>query len=116
MMFVDLKKVRIYLRPGVTDMRKSINGLSVMIRESMYFDPASGDIYMFLNRKRNILKMLYWDRNGFCLWHKRLEQHKFPWSKVDAPSRMVTLEELQWLLEGIDFFKKHEDLIFSNIG
>ena len=68
--------VRVYLATGVTDMRKSINTLSILVAEQMDLDPLSGHLFAFCNRKRDTLKILYWDRNGFCLWHKRLEQHR----------------------------------------
>jgi hypothetical protein len=67
-MQIDWKTVRIFIRPGVTDMRKQINGLSVITEEQMLQDPLNGHLYMFCNRNRRLLKVLYWDRNGFCLW------------------------------------------------
>lgn len=78
MMFVNISAVTIYVRPGVTDMRKAINGLSMIASEQMEADPLSGSLFLFCNRYRRILKCLYWDRNGFCLWHKRLERDRFP--------------------------------------
>ena len=115
-MFIDPTKVKIYLKPGATDMRKSINGLSIMIQEAMASEPMSGDLYLFLNRRRNILKMLYWDKNGFCLWQKRLEKDKFPWTRQESPSREITDQELEWLLDGVNFFQRHEKLTFSQIA
>ena len=70
--------LRIFLAPGYTDMRKSINGLSVLVDE-YDLDPFSGNLFAFCNRRRDKLKILYWDYNGFCLWYKRLEQHCFRW-------------------------------------
>ena len=71
--------IRVYLALGSTDMRKAINGLSVLVEQAMGLNPFSGDLFVFCNRARNIIKILYWDENGFCLWHKRLEEHRFPW-------------------------------------
>ena len=62
---------RVYLAVGTTDMRKQINGLSILVQETMELDPFSGSVYVFCNRQRSIVKALYWDRNGFCLWQKR---------------------------------------------
>ena len=76
-MIVDFSKVRIYIKPGATDMRKQINGLSIIVEEELKMDIFRGNMYMFCNRNRRILKILYWDRNGFCLWLKRLEKDKF---------------------------------------
>jgi len=68
-------RIRVYLALGATDMRKAINGLSVLVEQAMDLDPFSGDLFVFCNRRHTILKILYWDANGFCLWHKRLEEH-----------------------------------------
>jgi transposase len=70
---------RVYLVLGNTDMRKAINGLSILVESHLQLDPFSGHLFVFCNRRRNILKILYWDRNGFCLWQKRLEKHDFKW-------------------------------------
>ena len=67
-MTVDLSKVNVYVRPGPTDMRKQINGLAVLVEESMGGEPMSGNLYLFCNRRRTHLKILYWDANGFALW------------------------------------------------
>ena len=83
--------VRVYLATGVTDMRKSINTLSIL----------SGHLFGFCNRKRDTLKILYWDRNGFCLWHKRLERDRFRWPQNDVEVQMIGSRELRWLLDGL---------------
>ncbi len=116
LMFVDLTKLQIYLHPEATDMRKSINGLSLIVQEVMNSEAGNGNLYLFLNGKRNIIKILYWETNGFCLWQKRLEKHKFPWPKTGETSYKINLSELKWLLEGVDFFNKHTQVTFSKIG
>jgi len=68
--------LKVFLAPGFTDMRKSINGLSILV-DYLELDPFSGNIFVFCNRRQTMLKILYWERNGFCLWHKRLERHRF---------------------------------------
>ena len=72
-MFPDFSQIRIFLRPGNTDMRKAINSLTVLVSEDMQGDPLSGSLYLFCNKQRKNMKVLYWDRNGFCLWQKKLE-------------------------------------------
>ena len=67
MIISDIDQVRVYVRPGVTDMRKAINGLSIIVTEQMELDPLSGSLFLFCNRYRRILKGLLWDRNGFWL-------------------------------------------------
>lgn len=100
MIFIE-SGVRVFLATGVTDMRKSIDTLSVLVAERMALDPLSGHLFGFCNRKRDTVKILYWDRNGFCLWHKRLEQERFRWPKNDAEVRMIGPRELRWLLDGL---------------
>lgn len=64
-------QTKVYLAVGNTDMRKSINGLSILVEEYLEMNPFSGHLFAFCNRRRNMIKILYWDRNGFCLWHNR---------------------------------------------
>ena len=81
-MFSPAHPMRVYIATGTTDMRKSINGLSILVADQLELDPLSGHIFAFCNRKRDIIKILYWDRNGFCLWQKRLEKHQFQWPET----------------------------------
>ena len=64
-MIIDFEKVAIYVKPGRTDMRKQINGLSVIVQEELKMDPFCGSLFLFCNKNRRLLKALYWDRNGF---------------------------------------------------
>lgn len=93
--------VQVYLATGVTDMRKSINGLSLLVADQLELNPLSGHLFCFCNRRRDIVKVLYWDRNGFCLWHKRLEKDRFRWP--DNEQEVIALQgrELAWLLDGL---------------
>ena len=115
-MFFDVSTVAIYVRPGVTDMRKAINGLSVIAAEQMGADPLSGNLFLFCNRYRRIMKALYWDRNGFCLWQKRLERDRFPWPKSEEAARRIDAEQLRMLLEGIDFWHAHRRLEYRSVS
>jgi len=114
-MIPDLHTSEIYIKPGVTDMRKQINTLSVYVVEEMKKESLSGDIYVFCSRDRSLIKALYWERNGFCLWQKRLEKDKFPWPKTESEARKITREELMMLLSGIDFFKAHQSIHYSAV-
>jgi transposase len=109
--------VKVYLAVGNTDMRKSIDGLSIMVSQSLEFDPFSGHLFAFSNRSRTTVKVLYWDRSGFCLWQKRLEKDRFRWP--ESVEDVVELEqrELQWLLEGLDVRQKkaHDRLHYSTV-
>ena len=73
-MILDFSRYRFFVRPGVTDLRKAINGLTVLVQNEMKNDPFSKSLFLFCNRQRKLLKIVYWDVNGFCLWQKRLEK------------------------------------------
>ena len=87
----DLSRVAVYVRPGATDMRKAVNGLSIIVAEQMESDPLCGALYMFCNRERRILKGLWWDRNGYCLLYKRLHRALFR-LPGDAPRVGATMQ------------------------
>jgi transposase len=92
---------RIYLATGGTDMRKAINGLSILVEDRLRLDPFSGHLFAFCNRCRNMVRILYWDRNGFCLWHKRLEKQFFTWPDSVDQTIELDIRQLRWLLEGL---------------
>ena len=114
-MIFDLSKVKVFIRPGHTDLRKATNGLTVIVQEGMGQDPFSGSVYMFCNRDRTLLKAVYWDKSGFWLSQKRLEKEKFPWPGTAEAARELNVEELKMLLAGIDFFKAHKTLNYKNV-
>jgi transposase len=93
----------IYLHLEAVDFRKSINGLVVVVEQQLELSPLSDALFIFSNKKRDKLKILYWDRTGFALWYKRLEKHRFKWPSDNALSRLVLSEQqLNWLLDGYD--------------
>jgi len=114
-MLLSSVQTKVYLAIGNTDMRKAINGLSILVQESMELDPFSGHLFVFCNRKRNILKILYWDRNGFCLWSKRLEKHFFRWPESSEEVMKIDQRELMWLVDGLEINqqKAHGRLSYS---
>ena len=107
---------RVYLAIGSTDMRKAINGLSIIVEQAMDLNPFSGDLFVFCNRRRNIIKILYWDRNGFCLWHKRLEEHRFKWPQSEQEVMTIDRHQLQWLLYGLDIADAHKQLYYQAVS
>lgn len=115
-MRINWNNVRIFIKPGITDMRKQINGLAVISTQEMKQDPLSGHLYMFCGRDRRVLKVLYWEKNGFCLWQKRLEKHRFPWPRTEDEVQEISEQQLTMLLSGIDFFNAHTALTFSRIS
>jgi transposase len=100
-MFPAFPGVRVYLATGVTDLRKSIDGLSMLVADYLDLDVFSGHLFAFCNRKRDMVKVLYWDRNGFCLWHKRLEKDRFVWPETEHDVLSIEARELSWLVEGL---------------
>ena len=76
----------------------------------------SANLFLFCSRNRKHLKILYWDRNGFCLWWKRLEKARFPWPKNKEEVRQLTYNELSFLLDGIDFFHPHKTLYYKKVS
>jgi len=109
-MFIDWQRVKVFVRPGATDMRKQINGLAALSQGEMNGEPLSGHLYVFSNQERRLLKVLYWDRNGFAMWQKRLERDKFPWPRSEEAAREISVEQLRMLLAGIDFWNAHQAL------
>ncbi|MEX0707541.1 MAG: IS66 family insertion sequence element accessory protein TnpB [Woeseia sp.] len=105
-MFFPEDQVRVWLYTQATDMRKSFDGLSALVKEKLAADPLSGQIFVFINRKGNYLKALYFDRTGYALWAKRLEQGRFHYRRdntaVADNKRALNMTELKCILEGID--------------
>jgi transposase len=97
-------------------MRKQYNGLAHLVQSSMGRDVFDGSLYVFCNKSKNTLKVLYWDNNGFCVWAKRLERHRFPWPKDHAEARAIDAEYFLLLLKGIDIFSEHPKLEFFNVS
>ena len=115
-MIPDLSTIQIYVKPGVTDMRKQVNGLSIITAEEMMMNPGSGSLFIFCSRDRKLLKCIYWDRNGFCLWQKRLEKGKYPWPDTEEEAREITNHELKMLLDGIDFWHAHQAIQYEEMA
>jgi len=111
-------EVDVYLCREFVDMRKSINGLSILVEQALGLDPFARRLFVFCNRKRDKLKILYWERTGFVLWYKRLEKDRFAWPLSGAEEVVsLTGRELNWLLDGIDVFalKPHEEISFETV-
>ena len=109
----------IYLCRDPVDFRKSISGLSAVVEQELGMELFGGALYLFTNRDRNRIKALYWDRNGFCLWYKRLEEDRFKWPKKTSVGVAHTMSprELEWLLEGYDLWaqKPHKTLQYQTV-
>ena len=97
-------RVRVLLCTSRTDMRKGFDTLATLVRDGLGYDPLSGHLFLFVGRRRDRLKILYWDGDGFALWYKRLEKGTFrmPATKEGVASVELKASELAMLLEGID--------------
>lgn len=109
---------QVHLCRAPIDFRKSINGLSVLVEQELGLDPFGQALYVFINRQRTKLKVLYWHRNGFCLWMKRLEAEKFAWPGERVGVEQISTQQLEWLLEGFDLWRHalHQTLHYSSVS
>lgn len=108
----------IYIHPNFVDFRKGIFSLSMLIQSEFGHNPFDESLYLFTNKKRNSIKAIYWDKTGFAMWQKLLEKEKFPWPRNKEHNVYnITIEQLNFLLSGIDFLKlkKHEYLHYSKL-
>lgn len=94
--------VRIYLCREATDMRRSFDGLAMMVQCIIQQDPLSGHVFVFRNRRGNMLKLLYWDRDGYAIWYKRLEKGRFSWPDHLGDQAAIDYRSLSMILEGIE--------------
>ena len=97
--------VKVHLALGVSDMRKGIHGLAALVQETLKQDPFSGHLFAFRGKNASLLKILFWDVNGLCLFTKRLDSGQFTWPRISEQGATVTLSaaQLAMLIEGIDW-------------
>lgn len=116
-MMIQWSEVDIYLSKDAIDMRKAINGLVVLVIDALGKMPTEQGVYVFYNKERDKVKCLWWDKNGFVMYYKRLEKGRYKIPK-NLPSTGLSLNknELSWLLAGLDFhlMKENADLDFSD--
>ena len=109
--------LKVYLHREPIDFRLNINGLALLVEKALGLDPFAACVYVFSNRRRNRVKILGWDRNGFWLLLKRLEQDRFIWPVADVVPTL-TVEQLHWLLEGIDIgvVQRHPQRLYERVA
>ena len=123
-LFVDPLAVYLHREPTLSaawpiDFRVGIDGLAQRVEQAMGLSPLTGALFMFTNRRRDRVKILYWDETGFALWFKRLEAARFAWPrKVSDPVLALTEDQLQWLLAGYDItlMKPHPALVYQRVS
>jgi transposase len=101
-MFFPEGNTRVFVHERPVDMRRSFTGLTALVKHVLQEDPLSGSLFVFINRRGNYLKALYWDRTGYCLWAKRLERGSFVRRHAGATKRLMSYVELKLMLEGIE--------------
>ncbi len=115
-MIRPIDTIRVSLCRDPVDFRKQALGLSVLVQEELELDPFSSHLFAFCNRRRDHVKLLLWERNGFVLWQKKLQKDRFPWPRdLEANIVELTGRELNWLLDGMDVFamKPHGELSYD---
>ena len=106
----------VYAYRDVVDFRKSINGLVTIVEQEMALSPFSDALFVFCNKARDKVKVVYWDRSGFCLWYKRLEKDRFKWPRKGQNSIMsLSEDQWYWLLSGYDI-EGHQSIQFASVS
>lgn len=111
--------LRVYLCREPVDMRKQIDGLALLVQEAMALDPFEEAVFVFGNRQRDKVKILFWERNGFVVWYKRLERERFKWpDRLEKETVTLSGQELNWLLDGYDInlMQPHKVLNYQSVG
>ena len=101
---------RVFIACGYTDLRRGIDGLASLVQSQFQLDPFTNTLFLFCGRRRDRIKALYWEGNGFVLLYKRLESGSFQWPRSEAEARELTSQQYRWLMEGlqIDQPKAHK--------
>jgi len=107
-MFFPEDRVRVWLYAKPTDMRKQFDGLAALARNQLQEDPMSGHLFVFINRRRTYMKVLYFDRGGYCLWCKRLEQGQFNYNANRGEKQALSWTDLKLLLDGVEVQKSRQ--------
>jgi transposase len=107
----------IFIHKSPVDFRQGIHGLCVIVSAEMKLDLKSSSLFIFTNKPRTHLKILYFDKSGFALWLKRLEQSKFPWPKLDEQNDIISIsaEDLGFILDGVNIWSRFKEVHFENI-
>jgi transposase len=98
--------IRIFIACGHTDMRKSIDGLAAIVSQTYKLDPFQNALFLFCGKRRDRIKALYWEGDGFLLLYKRLENGSFQWPRTSAETREITSQQYRWLVEGLSIDQK----------
>ena len=97
----------IYIACGYTDLRRGIDGLAGIVEREVHLDPFSDSLFLFCGRRRDRIKALYWEGDGFVLLYKRLEQGVFQWPRNEGEAKALTPQQYRWLMEGLKVEQPH---------
>lgn len=92
---------KVYIACGYTDLRKGIDGLAMLVRQEFDLDPFTNTLFLFCGRRRDRIKGLYWEGNGFVLVYKRLEEGIYQWPRSKSEAKQITSQQYRWLMEGL---------------
>ena len=98
---------RIYIACGYTDLRRGIDGLAEIVEREFQLDPFSDSLFLFCGRRKDRIKALYWEGDGFVLLYKRLEQGSFQWPRNEGEVKALTPQQYRWLMEGLKVEQPH---------
>ena len=117
MILNNIPAENVMIAVGYTDMRLSIDGLAAIIKQVFKLEPCSRNLYIFCGRRSDRIKALWWENDGFALIYKRLERGRLQWPRTTSEIRMITPQQLRWLLEGLSIeqpkaVKKVDNLLF----
>ena len=119
-MIGDTSHLKVYLALGITDMRKSIDGLAMIVSEVLALNPMSESLFVFCNRGQDKLKILHWQNNGFWLYYRRLEKGRFNWPQLSHAGAAMTISrrQLNWLLDGLPIHQKkaHASIQYQSVA
>lgn len=93
---------KVYIACGYTDLRRGIDGLASMVQQQFQLDPFTNTLFLFCGRRRDRIKALYWEGDGFLLLYKRLESGRFQWPRSEAEAKLLTPQQYRWLTEGLN--------------
>ncbi len=105
-MLKDFQPTKVFIACGYTDLRRGIDGLASMVHSQFNLDPYTNTLFLFCGRKRDRIKALYWEGDGFLMLYKRLEESVFQWPKNNEEMKQLTPQQFRWLMEGLSIEQK----------
>lgn len=111
-----LRADKVYIACGFTDMRKGVDGLISIIQNEFELDPFNSTLFLFCGRRKDRMKGIFWDSNGFVLVYKRLEEGLFQWPRTPNEARLITPQQFRWLMEGLQIDQPKANKAISTEG